>query len=145
MHIIPVRKVNRTWNNGHYSYFWDIIWTKSCTLQICMQGHTQDSTLLIHQELQGLVPFVVWGGGPFFGQGMKLTTHLRLVLRSRKHGDIPPLSQNALIAWCYVKARGRPYLTFTFIVTSHKNLWTIHIINMSHNFMLNNLYCKNCH
>jgi hypothetical protein len=36
---------------------------------------------------------------------VKLTTHLHLVLRSRMHGAIPPLSQYVFMSWCLVKHR----------------------------------------
>jgi len=38
--------------------------------------------------------------------GMKLTTHLHLVQRSRIGGAIPPLPQYAFMVWCSVKAQG---------------------------------------
>jgi hypothetical protein len=40
---------------------------------------------------------------------MNLATHLNLVLRSRMHGSIPPLSKYAFVAWCSVKAQGQVY------------------------------------
>jgi hypothetical protein len=45
--------------------------------------------------------------------GVKLTTHLHLVPRSRLHGAIPPLPQYVFIAWCLVKHRDN--FTFTFL------------------------------
>jgi hypothetical protein len=45
-------------------------------------------------------------------KGMKLTTHLHLVLRSRMHGVIPPLPQYAFMAWCSVKEKHRDNFTF---------------------------------
>jgi hypothetical protein len=39
------------------------------------------------------------------GRGVKLTTHLHLVPRSRMRGSIPPLSQYVFMAWCLVKHR----------------------------------------
>jgi hypothetical protein len=42
--------------------------------------------------------------------GVNLTTHLYLMPRSRMRGDIPPLPQYALMAWCSVKAQGQLYL-----------------------------------
>jgi hypothetical protein len=39
------------------------------------------------------------------GRGVKLTTHLHLVLRSRMRGDIPPLPQYVFMPWCLVKHR----------------------------------------
>jgi hypothetical protein len=41
------------------------------------------------------------------GRGVKLTTHLHLVPRSRMRGAIPPLPQSAFMVWCLVKAQGR--------------------------------------
>jgi hypothetical protein len=38
--------------------------------------------------------------------GMKLTTHLNLVPRSKMHGAISPLPQYAFMAWCSVKSIG---------------------------------------
>jgi hypothetical protein len=43
------------------------------------------------------------------GRGVKLTTHLHLVPRSRMRGSIPPLA-NIFVAWCLVKRRDN----FTF-------------------------------
>jgi len=42
---------------------------------------------------------------------VKLTTYLRLVLRSRMLGTIPPLLQYTFMAWCLVKHRDN----FTFL------------------------------
>jgi len=44
------------------------------------------------------------------GWGMKLTTHLHLVPRSRMHGAIPTFPQYPLMAWSLVKHRDN----FTF-------------------------------
>jgi len=38
------------------------------------------------------------------GRGVKLTTHLHPVPRSRVHGILPPLPQNDFMAWCSVKS-----------------------------------------
>jgi hypothetical protein len=46
--------------------------------------------------------------------GVKLTTHLNLVLRSRMYGAIPPLPQYAFMAWCPVKAQGNLYFCLYF-------------------------------
>jgi hypothetical protein len=43
-------------------------------------------------------------------RGMKLTTHLHLVLRSRMRGAIPPLFQHNFMAWCAFKPQGQLYL-----------------------------------
>jgi len=37
--------------------------------------------------------------------GGKLAWHLHLVLRSRKHGAIPPLPQYTFMEWCSFKAQ----------------------------------------
>jgi hypothetical protein len=44
------------------------------------------------------------------GWGMKLTSHLHLVLRWRMHGAVPPLPQYVFMVWCLVKAQGQLYL-----------------------------------
>jgi hypothetical protein len=46
------------------------------------------------------------------GRGVKLTTHLHLVPRSRMRRDIPSLPQYAFMAWCSVKknTQGQIYL-----------------------------------
>jgi hypothetical protein len=43
-----------------------------------------------------------WGQS---GRGVKLTTHLYLVPRSRMRGATPPLPQYVFMAWCLVKHR----------------------------------------
>jgi hypothetical protein len=48
-------------------------------------------------------------------QGVKLTTHLHLVLRSKLHGAVPPLPYYASMAWCLVKKKQRGNFTFTFL------------------------------
>jgi hypothetical protein len=48
------------------------------------------------------------GGG--ISPGVKLTTHLHLVPRSRTRGAIPPLLQYAFMTWCSVKAQVQLYL-----------------------------------
>jgi hypothetical protein len=40
-------------------------------------------------------------------RGVKLTTNLHLVPRSRIRGAVPPLSHYAFMAWCSVKAQGQ--------------------------------------
>jgi hypothetical protein len=42
--------------------------------------------------------------------GVKLTTHLHLVPRSRMLGAMPPLPQYAFMAWRSIKAQGQIYL-----------------------------------
>jgi hypothetical protein len=49
------------------------------------------------------------------GWGVKLTTQLLLVLRSKMRGAILPLPQYVFMAWCLVKHRDN----FTFIITSY--------------------------
>jgi hypothetical protein len=44
------------------------------------------------------------------GRGVKPTTHLYVVPKSRMRGAIPPLSQYALTVWCSVEALGQLYL-----------------------------------
>jgi hypothetical protein len=51
---------------------------------------------LLTNGYMGLFP---WG---LSGRGVKLTTHLQLVSRSRMHGAIPPLSQYVFMAFCLV-------------------------------------------
>jgi hypothetical protein len=57
---------------------------------------------------QGLVP---WRQS---GRGVKLTTHLHLVPRSRIHGAIPPLSNTS--SWRGAQLKHRDF-TFTFILS----------------------------
>jgi hypothetical protein len=65
--------------------------------------------LNIHREytlfLGGIHGFVL-GSGP----GVKLTTHLHLVQRSRMRGAKPPLPQYIFMAWCIVKHRIIPIM-----------------------------------
>jgi hypothetical protein len=49
------------------------------------------------------------------GRGVKLTTHLHLVPKSRMHGAILPLLQYVFMAWCLVKHRATLPLPSTFI------------------------------
>jgi len=83
-------------------------------------------------------PPIQWVPGA--GRGVKLTTHLHLVPRSRMRGAIPPLPRYVLMARCLVKHRDKftlPYLYIenlsrercshisTFINTgSHVNVWS---------------------
>jgi len=50
-------------------------------------------------------------------RGVKLTTHLHLVLRSRMRGAIIPLPQCVFMAWYLVKHRDNFTVTFTFTFT----------------------------
>jgi hypothetical protein len=52
---------------------------------------------LLSSGYQGLFP---WGKS---GRGVKLTTHLHLVPRSRMHGAIPSFPQYTFISWCSYK------------------------------------------
>jgi hypothetical protein len=51
--------------------------------------------------------------------GVRLTTHLHLVPRSRMRGAIPPLSQYAFMAWCLVKVQKQLYL-YLYVFTREK-------------------------
>jgi hypothetical protein len=76
------------------------------------------------------------GQPPVRGRGMKLTTHLHLVSRSRMCGSIPPFLQYAFIAWCSVKAQGQLYLYFFLIYTlAISFLW-------SHSHEAKHFYCN---
>jgi hypothetical protein len=54
---------------------------------------------LLSNGYRGLFP---WG---LNGRGVKLTTNLHLVPRSRMRGAIPPLPQYTFMAWCLIKRR----------------------------------------
>jgi hypothetical protein len=51
------------------------------------------------------------------GWGVKLTTHLHLVPKSRMSGAIPPLPQLVFMMWCLVKHRDNFACIFTFTFT----------------------------
>jgi hypothetical protein len=55
--------------------------------------------------------------------GMKLTTHIHLVPRSRLRGAIPPLPHYAFMAWCSVKARKQLYL-YLYLTHARRNTHT---------------------
>jgi hypothetical protein len=56
------------------------------------------------------------------GRGVKLTTHLHIVPRSRMREAIPPLPQYVSMAWCLVKHRDSSTVTFYDIIgTNLKN------------------------
>jgi hypothetical protein len=57
----------------------------------------------------GLFP---WG---YSGRSVKLTTHLHLVSRSRRRGNILPLPQYVFMVWCLVKHRDNFTFTFTTV------------------------------
>jgi hypothetical protein len=59
------------------------------------------------------------------GRGVKLTTHLHVVPRSRMRGARPPLPQYVFIAWCLVKHRDNFTFTFAFTSTSHMSSFFI--------------------
>jgi hypothetical protein len=69
---------------------------------VCMIGVWVPSSLLSNGY---------WGKS---GAGVKLTTHLLLVPRSRTRGAITPLPQNAFMAWCLVKHRELTLLCFIY-------------------------------
>jgi hypothetical protein len=54
-------------------------------------------------------PSVQWVPAALFlgysGRGVKLTTHLPLVPRSKNRGAIPPLPKYAFLVWCSFKAQ----------------------------------------
>jgi hypothetical protein len=64
---------------------------------------------LLSNGYQGLFP---WEKS---GRGVKLTTHLHIMPRSRMHGAIPPLPQYIFMAWCLVKHRDNFTLPFTLL------------------------------
>jgi hypothetical protein len=61
-----------------------------------------------HHPIQWVPGAFPWGGS---GSGVKLTTQLHLVQRSRMRGTIPALLPYAFMAWCSVKAQGQLYFT----------------------------------
>jgi hypothetical protein len=63
--------------------------------------------------------------------GVKLTTHIHLVLTSRMHGVIPPLLQYAFMAWCSVEAQGQLYLYSMSKTRAEVVIWQIHHDNAS--------------
>jgi hypothetical protein len=54
---------------------------------------------------------------------VKLSTHLRLVPRSRMRGAIPPLPQYSFMAWCSVKIQGHLYFFFPLASTVLIGSW----------------------
>jgi hypothetical protein len=71
-----------------------------------------------------------WFPGGKVAGGIKLSTHIHLVPRSRMRGAIPPLPQYAFIALCSVKAKGQLYLYLlrfhmAFIVVSRSSVLRI--------------------
>jgi len=56
------------------------------------------------------------------GRGVKLTTHLQLVPKSRMRGAISPLPQYFFMAWFSVKHRDNFTFTFTHI-TEGLGIW----------------------
>jgi hypothetical protein len=66
------------------------------------------------------------GTGGSFPGGVKLTTYLHLVPRSRMRGAIPPLPQYVFMAWCLVKRRDNSALCVMYqIRSSPLNLITL--------------------
>jgi hypothetical protein len=73
---------------------------------------------------------------PFFRKfrGVKLTSHLHLVLRSRMRGSIPPLPQHAFMVWCSGEAQEQIYLCSSVNPCLTKHCCTAQQINLvSHN------------
>jgi hypothetical protein len=62
--------------------------------------------------LEPAKPPIQWVPGAL-PQGVKLTTHLHLVPKSRKHGAMPLLPKYAFVAWYLVKLQGKLYLILT--------------------------------
>jgi hypothetical protein len=60
-----------------------------------------------------------WGQS---GRGMKLTTHLHLVPKSRMRGAILSFPQYAFMTWCSVKKKHRDNFTFAFTF-KYKKFW----------------------
>jgi hypothetical protein len=69
------------------------------------------------ERLWGPPSFLYNGYQGLFPWGVKMTTHLNLVPRSRMRGDKPPLPQYAFIGRCSVKAQGQLYLCFYLYYT----------------------------
>jgi hypothetical protein len=63
----------------------------------CVQTGSEAPPSFLTNGYQGLF---LWGQS---GRGVKLTTHLHLVPRSRMRRAIPPLLQHTFMAWCSVK------------------------------------------
>jgi hypothetical protein len=63
----------------------------------------------------------------YSSRGVKLTIHLHVVLRSRMRGAIPPLTQYAFMAWCFVKHRNN----FTYYLLLWWKVITLPIVNMT--------------
>jgi hypothetical protein len=71
---------------------------------------------LLSNEYQGLF---LWGQS---GRGVKVTTHLHLVPRSRIHGAIPPLPQHAFICGAHLNFRDDFTFIFYYIVDYSEDL-----------------------
>jgi hypothetical protein len=52
------------------------------------------------------------------GWGVKLTTRIHLVPRSRMLGAIPPFPQYAFMAWCFVKHRDNFTFTSSYLASA---------------------------
>jgi hypothetical protein len=76
--------------------------------------------------IQWVLGALSWGQG---GRGVKLATHLYLVLRSRMLGATPPLPQYASMAWCSVKAQGQLYLYLFFSTGFYSPYRTLAFLN----------------
>jgi hypothetical protein len=77
-----------------------------------VRGSAGARNFFLHHRIQmswGLPSLVIFSPWPYSGRGVKLTTRLHLVPRSRLLGAIPPLLQLAFMARYSVKARGQLY------------------------------------
>jgi hypothetical protein len=59
--------------------------------------------------------------------GVKLTTHLHLVPRSRMHGNILPFPQYAFTAWCSVKKHKDNFTFYLYVYAIIKYTVSLHI------------------
>jgi hypothetical protein len=64
-------------------------------------------------------PPIQWVTGAL-SLGVKLTTHINLVPRSRMRGAIPPFPQYVFMAWCLVKHRDN--FTFCLLPSAVRNM-----------------------
>jgi hypothetical protein len=84
---------------------WSDVWVPAWAGNFSLHHHwLWDPASLLTNWYQGLFP---WGES---SRGVKLTTNFHLVPRSVTHGAIPPLPQNASMAWCSVKSKAQEQL-----------------------------------